>query len=576
MKADKKSLRELFSGETRYLAPLFQRPYVWNQENNWEPLWTAIEELATARLEGRKPKPYFMGALVLDNLAGQTGNIVSREIIDGQQRLTTLQIFLSVLEAKLLSDEQLGRVMQNMTRNVLGSGDEMFKVWPTNIDRDQFRAVMTGKPSKGLMEGALNYFEQQLSEFSERSNIDGLADSAIFNAVFNDLAFVVVDLESDDDGQLIFETLNSLGTPLLPSDLVKNLLFRAAQAEKQDSDELYKLYWQPFEEDSEYWRGIVYLGKRERTRLDVFLQHYLVYRLGKDSVLTHNFRDYRDLFVKGELGNVEDALSDFKLFADSYREFEADLTDGISGRLRHLLWALNLNTPFPLLMGIYRNVEDRDVRDAMMLDIESYLVRRMLTNLSTNGLNLSFASLIQKLKTQGWNNQVLRQLLLEFEGNSRVWPDDDFLFWRIQNRATYFSVRTAGIAYVLSRIEEDLRSKYSETTLSFRQPMHIEHIMPQQWKKYWHSSSMNEVDDSRRQECINLLGNLTILTDKLNQSISNAGWDKKKRAFEEHSVLRLNKELLAFDDWSEEAIQARTLDLAERVCKLWPYPESTE
>ncbi|MDI9639480.1 DUF262 domain-containing HNH endonuclease family protein [Kamptonema cortianum] len=572
MKADKRSLSELFQGETRLSAPLFQRPYVWNEEDNWEPLWNAIQELALARLSGENPKPYFMGALVLDKLSGQTGSVVSREIIDGQQRLTTLQIFLSVLSERLSGDPQMSRVLDSMTRNNLGSGDEVFKVWPTNIDREQFRAVMTGVKVKGLMRDAREYFSSRLNEFAENESEVTSPDEAVFNAVFRDLAFVVIDLESDDDGQLIFETLNSLGTPLLPSDLVKNLLFRAAQAEDRNSDELYLRFWQPFEEDAEYWRAIVYVGKRERTRLDVFLQHYLMYRMGKDSLVAHNFRDYREMFGRGELGDVENALADFKAFSDSYREFEEEISDGVSGRLRHLLLALNLNTPFPLLMGIYHNVHDLSEREEMIKDIESYLVRRSMTNLSTQGLNHSVASLIQQLKRIGWTSENLRRLMLEFEGNTRVWPSDEFLIWRIQNRATYFSVRRQGIAYVLSRIEEDLRSKYAETTLSFRQPIHIEHIMPQKWKRHWGGRTMTSEEEGRRQESIHLLGNLTILTDKLNQSVSNAGWEKKREALEAHSVLRLNKELASFDEWNEESIAARTADLAHRICRLWPRP----
>src|SRR5687767_3510245 len=94
MEAHKRSLTFILSPEIRYSALLFQRPYVWNQEDNWEPLWFALVEVLDRRLQGEDAKPYFMGALVLDNLKGATGAVISRELIDGQQRMATLQLLL--------------------------------------------------------------------------------------------------------------------------------------------------------------------------------------------------------------------------------------------------------------------------------------------------------------------------------------------------------------------------------------------------------------------------------------------------------------------------------------------------
>jgi uncharacterized protein with ParB-like and HNH nuclease domain len=138
--------------------------------------------------------------------------------------------------------------------------------------------------------------------------------NAFVRAVNEDLLFVAIDLtDEEDDGQLIFETLNALGTPLLPSDLVKNLLFREAIGHGLNTEKLYADHWRQFEEDADYWRAKIKVGRRDRPRIDVFLQFYLTYKLAKEPSIAHQFRD--NLF-----GSVEEAVRDFAQHAELYRK----------------------------------------------------------------------------------------------------------------------------------------------------------------------------------------------------------------------------------------------------------------
>ncbi len=141
MQANKRSLSEILSVDIRLVAPLFQRQYVWTRDDNWEPLWTSLKEVFERRLSGSKTRPYFLGAIVLDNLTGPTGSVPSREIIDGQQRMTTLQIFMESAKEIFREHnlEHQSKLLHKLTRNDLEQeGDEQFKVWPTNIDQPPF------------------------------------------------------------------------------------------------------------------------------------------------------------------------------------------------------------------------------------------------------------------------------------------------------------------------------------------------------------------------------------------------------------------------------------------------------
>lgn len=572
MQANKRTLGEILAADIRLVAPLFQRPYVWSEEENWEPLWRAVADVAENRLKGTVTRPYFMGAIVLAKLDGLTGSVPSREIIDGQQRMTTLQILMESAKSLAAESDSLVRLLDRVTRNILGNGtDHQYKVWPTNIDRDAFREVMEGRGSKGRMHEARRFFTERLSEWigSGTERLDRL--TAIVNGLISDFVFVAIDLDNDDDGQLIFETLNSLGAPLLPSDLVKNLLFRAAQTTGLDTDRLYSSHWKQFEVEGGYWRTTVEVGRRKRSRLDLFLQHYLVFHIGRDTQTSHQFRDYRDQFLNGTFGTVEEALADFSRLAEILQEFdEASGTDQI-GQLRMFLRASDLNLPIPLVLGVLARASNIEERATMLATVESYLVRRILGGSGGKNLSRIIPDTISKLNDTGWTNENLRSLLLEGKGNSSVWFDDDHIHWRVCNRSAYYDIRTTTLGYLFSRVESHLRNPKSEEPFRIGVAVQIEHIMPQKWADHWPLDAGDTGElTSLRNEAIHRFGNLTILTGPLNLSVSNAGWEEKRTKLAEESVLKLNRRISTKETWTESEILERCRELATTFCLIWP------
>src|SRR5262245_4533813 len=103
METQVRTPQSVFLQPQRLVVPLFQRPYVWNQENQWEPLWSDVLRVTERLLNrpGETPRPHFLGAVVLQQTPQQTGLMQERTIIDGQQRLTTLQLLLDALAAEL-------------------------------------------------------------------------------------------------------------------------------------------------------------------------------------------------------------------------------------------------------------------------------------------------------------------------------------------------------------------------------------------------------------------------------------------------------------------------------------------
>src|SRR5256885_3022186 len=143
----------VFMQPQRLVVPLFQRPYVWNEENQWQPLWDDLARVTERVLKQpyEKHHPHFLGAVVLQQVQKQTGQMQERTIIDGQQRLTTLQLLLHALGAELLSVQAMAPAMRIEPLVINGEHfcskpEDRFKVWPTNRDRSAFNAMMGAKP----------------------------------------------------------------------------------------------------------------------------------------------------------------------------------------------------------------------------------------------------------------------------------------------------------------------------------------------------------------------------------------------------------------------------------------------
>ena len=287
--------QKLFIQPVRYEIPAFQRRYVWQQEEQWEPLWADVIELAQSILEDGDAKPHFLGAVVLQQLTVPTGSIERRIVVDGQQRLTTLQLLIDAIQEILEAQhfrtpaKRLLALIENSDEFRDDNPDHAFKVWPTSVDRVPFRHTMSNLLSNRAFSTsrvvqAHDFFARQtehwLDQFSAEDGDREEAASALEKAVRMHLEIVVIDLGDSDDPHIIFETMNARGTPLLQSDMIKNKILHDAKIDlgyddtKRSSKEIQ--LW-PFSEDV-WWASEVGRGLQRRPRIDVFINHWLTLR----------------------------------------------------------------------------------------------------------------------------------------------------------------------------------------------------------------------------------------------------------------------------------------------------------
>ena len=317
-----------FAHPVRYEVPEFQRRYVWKQDEQWEPLWDDVADLAQSITEDGRPEAHFMGAVVLQQVRFPAGTIQRRIIVDGQQRLTTLQLLIDaaqeVLEVRGYSGPatRLAALVDNLSAFRDGDEDKAFKVWPTTVDRAAFRHAMSNdlsgaEYSTSRIVQAHDYFKGQagqwLDKFGDEAGESAKAASALDEALREKLELVVIDLGNADDPHVIFETLNARGTPLLQSDMVKNKILYDANIKSSDDDsdrspEERRLW--VFVDD--WWANEVGRGLQRRPRIDVFLNHWLTLRNRSETKPYYEFR----VFEKYARARSEEGQTVFNIAKD--------------------------------------------------------------------------------------------------------------------------------------------------------------------------------------------------------------------------------------------------------------------
>lgn len=246
MEAKALTPRDLFDGKVCYEIPPFQRPYVWTEEDQWQPLWDDIarvseavlgadgDSVAAAALPG-----HFLGAVVVKQLASAAGDPLRSSVIDGQQRLTTLQLLLDAAQLVMeqFDHDEVAESLQELVLNDskrFKKTSKRFKLWPSRIDRAAFECVMDNEMqlpdavADSRIAQAHRFFCGAIAEWAEVSGDPDKAVvklSALAQVLQQHLQIVAIDLSGADDDQLIFETLNDRGTPLLAADLIKNYVF---------------------------------------------------------------------------------------------------------------------------------------------------------------------------------------------------------------------------------------------------------------------------------------------------------------------------------------------------------------
>jgi uncharacterized protein with ParB-like and HNH nuclease domain len=624
MKADPARIYDLFQIPRRYVVPLFQRPYVWSIDKQWKPLWDDISEKAEEYFswearESGEPTKHFLGAIVLNPLPISGFQVPARLIIDGQQRLTTLQIILIALRDYANSAGHAALV-RDLNKHILNdcrmeNEFEKYKVWPTNVDQKLFTDVFEAGsiseverryplirpprkwyplPRPSLVAAYLFFYnsietfvnsgvEQQPSTEDQNKYIFKRLD-AIDRTFCNYLEIVTIDLDEHDNPQVIFETLNFRGEPLTPSDLIRNFVFLEAANQHKNVEELHSKYWYEFDKRDEkgnpsFWKQQEKTGRFYRLRMDLYIYHYLKMKTGREVTMGRLYQEFVDWW-RSTKPDIEDELKHLNIYGSTFKGFyHPDITTRM-GIFTRRLRMMEVGTIYPLLLYLFQTRKDDITPEDMygiIVDLESFLVRRMVCGLTTKNYNNLFLSWLTDFKQcKTIDRQTARNILLQSDADASRWPNDNELEKSWMTRDVYNSLRHRA-KIVLEAIDLQLTTtKQEEVHIS--SSLTLEHLMPVSWlqKDYPIPESTNEMEqialNERRTMLIHTFGNLTLLTQSLNSSISNGSFDAKLAEIRRHSLLRINGEFLKSDgQWTEEDIHTRGQVLLNIAKQIWPY-----
>ena len=589
--------QSIFFKIVRYEIPVFQRPYIWTQDDQWEPLWEDVIDKAEAIIENGQASRHFMGAIVLQQRPNPTSSIETRIVVDGQQRLTTLQLLIDAVQeiceqrGHYGPAARLAPLVRTQEAFWGGDPDVAFKVWPTIHDRPAFRhAMLNDLPSdqyqNSRIVAAHNYFKTQadrwLEVLADEDNQRAKAADALERAVSHCLELVVIDLGLSDDPHIIFETLNARGTPLLPSDMVKNQILHKAGIVSGDGDdqlpEEAERLWR-FGED--WWRNEIGRGHQRRPRIDVYLNNWLALRNRLEIKAHTEFGAFSDYVENAEQKgtSIQTIAADIGRLGDIYRDIDQRNLPEIETFLyRRQVMGVGVITPV-LLWLLSSGVPSPQITESLTA-LESYMVRRMACGMGARSYGQLFIGLVAELERSGPQHagETVVRYLARQDAYANQWPDDQTLLDKFVTEPLYWSLTAGRLNLILQGIEGQLRTSMSETQAVPRS-LQIEHVMPQGWLQNW-PLPVDTLDEdmaiARRNRLIHSIGNLTLVNGRLNSALSNAPWEQKRETLGHHSVLFLNKTLLenAPHVWDELAIAERGRRLHGAAVRVWPHADA--
>lgn len=562
MKVDKGRMMEFLSrGKTTFKMPIYQRPYSWTTEECQNLLCDLIRIVDT-------PKEHFVGPVVYIGGSFQMFGNTTCQIIDGQQRLTTIFLLTLAIYRYLneQGDEDSIDLANSLKQYLFIEGKELttfssmedLKIQLTDFDNEQLLTLCKNPfevpNEKHLIFDNFNFFYKEIKE-------DIVDAESLIHALGN---LIIVDLsleKGQDDPQVMFESLNATGKGLTPSDLIQNFLLMGLNEELQKN--IYHHYWLPLSKEI----------LKYDSDLSTFITNYVILKdkkpIGNKNRLFQDFKNFfADHYTKESESMLTFAKEIFhysKMYTYLFNE-EHPIAE-IRTKLKDLN-TLKITTHIPLTMEILSYFEQgfiktEDVVKSLGL-IETFIIRRFICEKPTNELPHVFRKLLSTLNKDQFLHHF-EYTLMTRKDNQALPRDMEFVTALIK-KGIYQDSKYC--RFLLTKLTEKNSREGIPATFT------IEHILPQTQNlpQHW-IDELGENYQEIHATYVHTIGNLTLTC--YNSELGTKSFQEKKTMPNGFNDSRcwLNKTLESVEHWNEQAILDRAHLIAEHCLSIWSIPE---
>lgn len=584
---DETTLAELFQAQVLLQVPYFQRPYKWRKEKV-QKFAADIVKLAD---DGEDATMHFVGAIITQ---GGTANAVAArpyQVIDGQQRLTTIFLFI-VGAARVLAENNRADDAAALLKSLAlvqnqGQHVSNLKFQPSGQDRKAMNEVITNtlaKNSLGEKLSPFTFMPLQVGDaanhnnrvtsnfnvirkfFNEEFEQNGGAERImrLYEVMLGNMTLVQIDIKDALSGPKIYDSLNSAQEPMTVGELVKNDVFsRAVTLAPAQIDQLEISHWQPF------------YSKFGPVNNGLFDDYFFPLGLFKDPNVKK-----ADVYSKLRQEWTERALTpqqiivELAVIQDDFLDLALGTNSCGHPQLVQQAFAdlYRLGVPttmYPYLIRISHHLRNGDIelQEAVSLlrHTESFLVRRGAFGLEPSGLHAAFKNLWSEMQNEIASDpegtMTLPEAMLKCINRRATvkWPNDAEFIESLTSRKLYGSRVTP---YILTEYNTHLGGD------EVNNAREIEHVLPQHPVDAWNSA----IPKAEQKELVDLLGNLTLVSPEMNKEVRNDVYSAKKVEYVANSGFKMTRTLgESHTTWTSETIRARGVQLANWAVTRFPY-----
>ena len=553
----------LQSPDVQFVIPVYQRNYDWNTSQCNQLVNDIIS------VENEKRGTHFIGSIVfIHEGAFSTSEVKELVIIDGQQRLTTINILYVALYrfAKENDLEKDAEMLYNkfLVNQYVKNESSKLKLKQTDVNSLAFSSV-------------LNSTENQFSIYSnviENFNFfKAKIDSNNFYTIINGLkrlVFVEISLERDkDDPQRIFESLNSTGLDLSQSDLIRNFILM--DLAPKDQNKIFNDIWNPIEENA---RDLI----KQKSMVSSFIRDYLTLKSKRIPNKNKVYSEFKKKYSNYDDDDFNQELELIKLLSLHYKKLinPSTVNDKEIRKELQYISRLEINVAYPFLLQVFEDFENelidkKDLIKVLKL-VQSYTWRRFIVGLPTNALNKIFMVLYSDIDHEDYF-ESLAVSLVKKKGTGRF-PTDQEIEISLNEKDLY-NIQSKNRNYMFEMLENYNNREYVNTS---NEEITIEHIFPQNPNEDWRQNLSLEELTLFKDKYLNTIGNLTLSGN--NGALSNNSFIEKKNMNINrgeqgyiYSRMWLNEYLKKIDNWSTNEYLERQKIIYRRFLKIWNYPD---